>query len=198
MKPKPFPLVWPRGVERTRRRKRSQFQVSFVVARDHLINELRLFRAIHSVLSSNLTLRRDGLPYANQREPDDPGVALYFHVLGQDWALACDQFDRVKDNVRALGKTVEAMRGLDRWGCTQLLAQMAQSFKALPPGREESKLPFAWWVALGCGSGSSLKEAERCYRVRAKLYHPDGVEPNPDMFKALQSAIEEARRVLKK
>jgi hypothetical protein len=58
-------------------------------------------------------------------------------------------------------------------------------------------LPFAWWVALGCGSGSTLREAERCYRVRSKLYGPDGREPNPDMFRALQSAIEEARRVCK-
>ena len=43
------------------------------------IEELRRSYTTDLILSMNVDLRRDGLPYANYKEPIDPGVAVYFN-----------------------------------------------------------------------------------------------------------------------
>ena len=40
------------------------------------------------MLSTNLRVKIDGLPYSNQKEPEDPGIAVYFDWEGQQRALA--------------------------------------------------------------------------------------------------------------
>lgn len=107
-----YPLAWPAGWPRARRKSSAAFNLSFAKGRDELMRELRLMGARYPVLSSNVPLRRDGLPYAAQREPDDPGVAVYFMWQGKQMTFACDRWDKVKDNVRAIGKTIEALRGV--------------------------------------------------------------------------------------
>ena len=111
-----FPLHWPEGWPRTTSRHSSAFQSSLGDARDHLMHQLDMMGARYTILSSNLELRRDGLPYANQRQPEDPGVAIYFQWRGKQMTFACDRWQKVEDNVRAIGKTVEALRGIERWG----------------------------------------------------------------------------------
>ncbi len=51
-------------------------------ARDDLVAELRRFGAKDVVLSTSVPLRLDGLPLAAARQPDDPGVAVYFSLTG--------------------------------------------------------------------------------------------------------------------
>ena len=41
-----------------------------------LIWELKRLGARGMVLSTNVELRQDGLPYSNRRRPEDPGVAV--------------------------------------------------------------------------------------------------------------------------
>lgn len=118
----PYPLQWIPGKPRTpsHQRKRSQFQVSFAKARDGLLLELSRLGASNIIISSNVQTRRDGLPYANFREPDDPGVAVYFKTFKKEYALSCDRWDRAKDNLRAIGKHIEALRGIERWGVSSI------------------------------------------------------------------------------
>jgi len=73
-----YPLHWPHGWKRRNRRERAKFSTSFANARDGLIDELRLMGAKNIVLSTNIELRRDGLPYAKAKQPEDPGIAIYF------------------------------------------------------------------------------------------------------------------------
>lgn len=75
-----YPLTWATIYPRTLQQKReaARFEVSFSAARDDLLNELRLLDAFAVIISSNVPLRRDGLPYATFKEPDDPAVAVYF------------------------------------------------------------------------------------------------------------------------
>jgi hypothetical protein len=47
-------------------------------ARDVLLNELRLASGKDVVVSSNVPLRSDGLPYAQSGRLEDPGIAAYF------------------------------------------------------------------------------------------------------------------------
>jgi hypothetical protein len=89
-----------------------------------------------AVISTNVEVRQDGLPYANRRPPEDPGVAVYFRrpVRGgaaQAQCIPCDRFDRVPDNLYAVAKCIEALRGLERWGGRMLDAAFT-GFKALP------------------------------------------------------------------
>jgi hypothetical protein len=63
-----YPLSWPDGWKRVARRSRSRFEVSgFGKARDFLLAEIRRMGGTGVILSTNIPLRNDGLPYANSR-----------------------------------------------------------------------------------------------------------------------------------
>ena len=95
-----YPLQWPDGWPRTQSQQRSSFKTPFTDARDWLMHEISLFGGRNPVLSTNIELRRDGLPYANKRQPTDTGVAVYFEWNGMPMCFACDKWDRVKDNIQ--------------------------------------------------------------------------------------------------
>lgn len=181
------PLQWPEHQPRTKRRQRSQFNTSFANARDTLMSELRLMGAKLPVLSTNVELRRDGLPYASQKEPDDPGIAIYFEWKGRPMAFACDRWDRVRDNVQAIRKTIEALRGLDRWGTGDMVDAAFRGFEALPPPD--------WRGDLGLTLDATLEDAESSYRKRARSAHPDTGGTVEDMSR-LNVAINRAREAL--
>lgn len=111
-----YPLQWPTNRPRTQRRARSRFDMSLARARDALFEELARMDAKAPVLFTNLALRRDGLPYANQNEPTDPGAAVYFTLKGRQVAFSCDRWDLVCDNIQAIRHTLGALRGIKRWG----------------------------------------------------------------------------------
>ena len=129
-----FPLYWPDGWPRSTARARSPYKVGFHKARVELERGLNIMNTGGVVLSSNVPLRVDGLPYAGTAEKHyaDPGVAIYFTWKGEPWVIACDCWDRVKDNLRAIGLTVDAMRMIERSGATELLKRAFAGFKALP------------------------------------------------------------------
>lgn len=166
-----FPLAWPHGWPRTKYPSRSRFEVSFTSARDGLMEQIRLLGGRLPILSSDLELRRDGLPYANQREPADKGVAVYFEWKGQQRVFACDRWDLIKDNIRALEKTIEAIRGIERWGASDMLERAFSGFTALPaPGTKRS-----WREVLGFPAASTPDSVgiDLAYRSKAKTAHPD-------------------------
>ena len=103
-----YPLQWPEGWPRTKIPGESRYKVGYTQAVEELFRELRLLKASKIVLSSNVPLRQDGLPYADyaRRRIDDPGVAVYFVRGGDQQMIACDSWDRVSDNIRAVGLTV--------------------------------------------------------------------------------------------
>jgi hypothetical protein len=111
-----YPLAWATIYPRTPQHKReaARFEVGFSVARDDLLNELRLLGAKNLVISSNVPLRRDGLPYATFKEPDDSGVAVYFQIKDKSYALCCDRWLKVRHNLRAIGLHIAAMHGMER------------------------------------------------------------------------------------
>jgi hypothetical protein len=166
-----FPLAWPAGWPRAKRKTRAPFGVNFAKARDELLRELRLMGARYPLLSTNVSLRRDGLPYANQPEPVDPGVAVYFMWQGKQMTFACDRWDRVRDNVRAVGKTIEALRGIERWGASDMMERAFSAFEALPS--PDGVVTLTCWQVLDLEPGASEMDIERAYREKAKSAHPD-------------------------
>jgi hypothetical protein len=161
-----YPLHWPAGWPRSRRPQPSRFEASFTKVRDGLYGQIKLLGGTHIVLSSNVPLRRDGLPLAGQRQPVDKGVAVYFLRKGKSMAFACDRWDKVEDNIRAVEKTIEAIRGIERWGASEMMERAFTAFEALPA-------PKSHWVILGLSPGASKADVQRAWRAKAESAHPD-------------------------
>lgn len=166
-----YPLHWPEGKPRTVRRERARFETSHEIAQLALMDELRRMGAKHPVLSTNVPLRRDGLPYATAKAPDDPGVAVYFMYKDNQVCFACDRWDRVRDNIQAVRKTIEALRGIARWGTGDMVEAALKGFEALPaPGQAASAV---WWRVLGVTEDATAAEVNAAYREKARAAHPD-------------------------
>ncbi len=144
------------------------------------------------VVSTDLTLRLDGLPRSNQREPDDPGAAVYWVTAsGEQRCMAIDRYDRIADNLAAIAATLEAMRAIERHGGAEILDRAFTGFVALPAPEQEP-----WWSVLGF-----MSEAEALtdgnYEIQAKKlmqrHHPDKPEGDEWRFKQVAKALAEGR-----
>ncbi|MCC5632883.1 J domain-containing protein [Nostoc sphaeroides CHAB 2801] len=186
-----YPLTWTTIYPRTPQHKReaARFEVNFSTARNDLLNELRLLGAKNIIISSNVPTRQDGLPYARHKEPDDPGVAVYFKIKDKSYALCCDRWRKVKHNLRAIGLHIAAMRGMERWGVGSV-EQAFAGYQALSPQASERK----WWEVLGVSPGASDEEVREGYRKLARQHHPDNGGSDEQMA-AINAAYEQAKQV---
>lgn len=192
-----YPLCWPTGWPRHQSERewghfkgtQSKVQKELLLEIDRLVlgkaAGLHTLGA-HVILSTNIALRQDGLPYANQKEPDDPGVAVYFMRNGRQQCFACDKYTKVWKNMRAIQKTIEALRGIERWGSSDMLDRAFTGFVGLPaPG------PRKWWDVFGFNGSESAEQIKERYRELAKRHHPDR-GGNPDQFAEINQAYQEA------
>lgn len=143
------------------------------------------------LISSNVKTRRDGLPYSDQRAPDDPGVAVYFTLRGADRVLACDAWARVADNLAAVAAHIEAIRAIDRYG-VGTIDQAFAGYDALPPKGA------TWRTTLGFAADQivTLDEVDAAFRARAREAHPDAENGSHDAMSSLTAARLEARQEL--
>lgn len=162
-----YPLYWPQGWKRARNPEKSRFQTGFGAARKLLFDELSRLGAAKVILSTNIPLRNDGMPRANMR-PDggDAGVAVYFQWKSKPMVLACGKFTATCDNIYAIAKTIDAMRGIERWGASDMMERAFSGFKAL-------SAPVPWWELLGVNQDSPREAIEAAYKSKAKAAHPD-------------------------
>jgi hypothetical protein len=145
--------------------------------------ELHRLGARNIILSSNVTL--------GANVPADPGVVAYATWDGMQIAIPCDRWNTVAGNLRAIAKTIEAMRGMERWGAKHMIRSMFSGLVALPA-------PEDWRAVLGFKPHElvSLIEAERAYRDRARRAHPDHPEGSHDKMTRLNTAMDRARKEL--
>ena len=182
-----YPLSWPLGRPREKFRQRSNFKPgSFAQVRDGLLNELKLMRAQKVILSSNVTLRQDGLPYAGQAQPKDPGVAVYFHHKGREVCFACDRWAKVEENLQAIRHTINALRGIARWGTGDMVDAAFRGFEALPAPRHD------WRDTLELPATAKPEQAEEAYKRLALKHHPDR-GGSDEIMGRLNEAIAQAR-----
>jgi hypothetical protein len=163
-----YPLYWPEGVKRTPSPERSRFKTGFGAARNYLFDEIRRMGGTNIILSSNVPLRNDGMPRANMPEPRDAGIAVYFKRRGKDLVFSCDKFHYTRENIYALGKTIEALRGIERWGGTEVMDRAFSGFKALTATSEEN-----WWDILECRPDATTDIIQEQYKSRVRAAHPD-------------------------
>lgn len=185
-----YPLSWPEGRPRTPewQRKHARFETTLGKARDALLAEIRRLGGRNPIISTNLMLRKDGLFYANQRQPDDSGVAVYFTYKNAQMCFACDRWRKIEDNVWAIYKTIDALRGIERWGSGDMVAQAFRGFEALPAPSQEKQ----WWEVLGVPWDAHQTIITESYRRLCHLYHPDKNEQGRERFEEVQRAYEQA------
>ena len=164
-----YPLAWPVGWKRTPAREQAagrfsasklssygpwKIRESIAVAQaiSRLLAELQRMGAQREgiVLSTNLTLRQDGLPRSGQAQPRDPGAAVYWRdpFNGQPRCMA-----------------------IDRHGGGEVLERTFTGFAALPA----SGAPRDWQVVLELQDllMPTRADVERAYRRLAAQHHPD-------------------------
>jgi len=181
-----YPLSWPTGWKRTLAvaRTRARFargeqrtstiggtyralrQLTVADSLARLQSELRMLGASNEILSTNVVVRLDGLPRSGQRDPDDPGAAVYFSLKGKPRCLACDRWNRVADNIAAIAAHVEAIRAVDRYG-VGTMEQAFAGYAALPAAAED------WHLILGVRPAATLDDVEAAFKTLARKHHPD-------------------------
>lgn len=119
------------------------------------------------VINSNLELRLDGFPKSNQREPEDPGIAVYWLDAGTTRCMAIDRYNRVADNLAAVAATLDAMRAIERHGGAEILTRAFTGFTALPSSAE------SWWGVLEVEPEANAEEINAAYRRLRSKHHPD-------------------------
>lgn len=194
-----YPLSWPHGRPRTlpHQRTRSAFSresahaLTLEQARRQLEDELRRLGVHKFILSTNVQLRQDGYPYSGRKAPDDPGVAVYFTLLKRPTVLACDKWDRVPDNIRAIVKHIDALRGQERWGVGSI-EQAFAGYVALPaPGQATER---SWRSVFECTSHDEITTLdELSLRYRRLAMERRGDE---DLLRELNVARDQAREEL--
>ena len=203
-----YPLSWPSGWKRTpahARRpapfskrtamtgqfgsytRKSSLDVGDGLSR--LMGELSRLGARAVIVSSNLRLRQDGLPVANQaKQLEDPGIAVYFTLKGAPRALACDKWTSAAENMAAIAGHIAAIRMQERYG-VGTLEQAFAGYATLPPAAVD------WWSVLGVSREATRDQVDAAYRAKARSAHPDVGGSHDEMTK-INAARDEAYRVL--
>lgn len=196
---KGFPLQWPDNIPRTSKSIRAPFKVSSIDApRKGILKEIRLLNGKQPVITTNIPLRSDGQLYATGKPAGgEMAVAVYFTWQGTEYVIACDNYDRIEDNLRAAEKIIEAIRGIERWGNKGIVEQAFEGFKSKQlsqgSGITKTNLNTGWWIILQVDKSASKDVIIAAYRSLVKKYHPDNlVTGNKDKFIQVQTAFQEA------
>jgi DnaJ-domain-containing protein 1 len=163
-----YPLAWPAGWPRKMigGLRSGNFKVTLDEALSEMDREIMLLGGRYPVVSSNMELRHDGQMRRSQSEPADRAVAVYFQYKKSQRVFACDTFTKVRDNVRAIGLTIAAVRSIERYGASDMLERALSAFEALPP-------PFDPWQILGIPPNADENRIEAAFRALALQHHPD-------------------------
>lgn len=190
-----FPLYWPEGWKRTPYSSReSNGTFRDHIGRNHrdLARQIELLGGRDVIISSNLPLRRDGLPYADASAGDDPGVAVYFNYKKKPMCFACDRYVRVGQNLRAITLTIEAIRGIERWAASDMMERAFKGFTAI------SETAGEYWrdvFEIPPDAKPSEDQINSMFRNLCFVFHPDH-GGKPEEFHRLVLARENALKDL--
>lgn len=184
-----YPLQWPKGWPKTpgnELESAARFKrMTLSSALNGLREEVRRLGGTDLVLSSNYNL--------TNHSPGQCGVVAYFIYDGRQVAIPCDRWDKIEGNVRAIALTIEAMRGMERWGAKSMIQGMFTGFTALNQKTEPS-----CWDVLGIEAEHTHSEEDVliAWRRKAKTEHPDK-GGTPEKFEQLNRAKDTALQLVK-
>lgn len=187
------PLGWPIGWARARHRKESSFSYRGrwgVPVSEALIGveaELARLGAKEIVISTDLPIGRSG-QFRGDVAVVDTGAAVYFRIGDGQRVIANDKWTRVGDNLRAIAKHIEAIRGQARWGCGSI-EQALGGYKLLTA----LDAPRIWYEVLGLPPSAAWADVERRRGELLAKHHPDRGGSH-DQAAEVNQAFENARR----
>lgn len=207
------PLSWPMGKPRTPadERKHGRFgkrnssgyglkEVTVADGRDRVTEALDKFTRRGQtyrvppdsiIISTDLALRNDGFPRSGQREPSDPGVAVYFKLDGQAQCIPCDVYHRIADNLAAVADCIEALRTLERHDASLMRAAFTGFAQLASP--EAMGRPH-WRQVLNTDS-HDIEQVRKAYRAALRTAHPDK-GGSSEAFHEVQEAWNQAQTEL--
>ena len=191
---KAYPLAWPAGWPRNKSHIASKFKATAYQSVKLLREELdRMLGVSYVVISTNSPLQNNG-DMRTDREPLDPGVAVYFQRNGKPMVFACDQYDTMGDNIRAIAKTIEALRAIERHGASDMMERAFKGFTALEAGEPERK----WHEVLNFPPNAPVDEfmVEMRFKQLAQERHPDK-GGTTKQFQELNKARKQALEAIK-
>ena len=101
--------------------------------------------------------------------------------------FACDRYTSPEANMRAIELTIAALRGITRWGASDMLERAFTGFTALPgAGASEH-----WSDVLGVPKGASRTDIDAAYKRLRSQHHPDR-GGDGEQFHRITKAYEEA------
>lgn len=167
-----YPLTWPDGHPRTPAAERQPghaFKLTFGVYMRELQDEVGRLGGVDLIVSTNIRSKPNGMPYATERPPSDPGVAVYFTWNGKPYAMACDRYTEVRKNIRGITLCIDALRALERHGSSAILERAFRGFTALPAHASRP----GWADVLGVPSTATAADIDTAFRRLALEAHPD-------------------------
>lgn len=174
-----YPLQWPPGWKRTTYPTFARFgDFTFYRCCQDVKSELKRLGAKNIIISTNIPLKQDGDPYSRFKKPDDCGVAVYFDRDNKQQCIPCDKWNTIEDNLRAIFKTIEALRGLERWGAKEMVDAAFSGFKALP--FYEDNVIIGELKQDYFKNCNTLAEVELTWKHKRKYMHPDVGGTNQD------------------
>lgn len=192
------PLNWPARLKRTEKRKSAAFSMRGSAALAHLEKQVALFGGRNLMISTNLRVGRYTREIViSDPNPSDPGVAIFFDRGGKEMCIACDRWAHVIDNIRAIGLSLEAIRGIERWGTEEMVDAALAGYAALPSGEVAMAVATVqdpadpWWIVMGMRKDSTREEVHREYRSWVRIHHPDA-GGDPERFREVTEAYQQA------
>lgn len=193
-----YPLHIPTGYARTKMPKTAYFSNSMARARDGFMQQMMFLNAENIIISCNIP---EELFFANQPQPEDAGVAVYFIFRKKRLTFFCDHWDRVEDNLLTIKKLIEALKDLQHWAVYKVMERAFLAFQSLPEDESDAghaqagTAPAAmrWWEVLKINKNATEAKIKSAYRKLAKVHHPDK-GGDAEKFKEIDEAYNEAMK----
>ncbi|WP_276298825.1 J domain-containing protein [Halorussus lipolyticus] len=173
-------LNWPTGFDRTdptNRERNNRYEASLRDSIDDLDAELELLGVDDWRLSTDAShqKRNPNYPYADAN-PEDPSAVVRWTMDGEQYAVACDAYSRLRDNVRTLYLYVREKRKMEQRPVETGESEFANA--RLPPG-EESADPVSVAASepphelLGVPRDADPEDVREAFRREVQRAHPD-------------------------
>jgi DnaJ-domain-containing protein 1 len=170
-------LDWPTGFDKTdstNREPNNRYEASLRDSIDDLEAELELLGVDDWRLSTAARhqKRNPNYPYADA-SPDDPSAVVRWTMDGEQFAVACDAYSRLRDNIRTLYLYIGEKRKMEQRPVETGQSEFANA--RLPSG-EESDAVVAQeppHEILGVPSNADRDLVKQAFRRRVQTVHPD-------------------------
>lgn len=167
---------WPTGWERTppqEREKNRCFEASIATTTDELATEMNRMDVDDWRPSiGNQHTKSNGLPLHNAN-PDDPGFVLRWADDGEEFAVSCDDYSRLRDNLRSVYLWVHETRMRSTRPVQTGDSEFAAARLPSGDGGDAVVATAPPNEILGVPPDADQFVVKNAYRQKAKSAHPD-------------------------